>query len=176
EPHAVLPEGRFSLETPVDLPPAPAGGSLLCLQLTHAGRRGACRPRRLGADLPLPAAEGWPLVSASPVPHAPWMPAPAELDRAGMDVLRDAFAAAAARAAALGHRMLLLDAARGGLLASFVSPLSNRRTDEHGGDLDNRLRFPLEVVRAVRAAWPADLPLAVAYSAADHLRGGLRPA
>jgi anthraniloyl-CoA monooxygenase len=176
EPHAVEPEGRFTSETPVELPPAPAGGSLLCLQLTHAGRRGACRPRRLGVDRPLPEAEAWPLVSASPLAHGPWMPVPAELDRAGMDRVRDAFAAAAGRAAELGHRMLLLDAARGGLLASFVSPLSNRRADEYGGGLEQRMRFPLDVVRAVRAAWPDDLPLAVAYSAADHLRGGLRQA
>ena len=176
EPHAVSPEGRFTPETPVELPPAPAGGSPLCLQLGHAGRRGACRPRRLGVDRPLRGSEAWPLVSASPLPHAPWMPAPAELDAEGMARVRDDFAAAACRAAELGHRILLVDAARGGLLASFVSPLSNRRRDEHGGALENRLRFPLEVVRAVRAAWPEDLPLAVAYSAADHLPGGLRPA
>src|SRR5205085_1774055 len=83
--------------------------------------------------------------------------------------------AAALAAAELGHRLLLLDCARGGLLASFVSPLSNRREDEHGGTLENRMRFPVEVVAAVREAWPQELPLAVAYSAADHLRGGLTP-
>jgi len=176
EPHAVSAEGRFTPETPVELPPPPDGGSPLCLQLTHAGRRGACRPRRLGVDLPLPEADAWPLVSASPLPHAPWMPVPAELDRAGMERVRDDFGAAATHAAELGHRMLLVDAARGGLLASFVSPLSNRRADGYGGDLEGRMRFPLEVVRAVRAAWPDDRPLAVACSAADHLRGGLRPA
>ncbi|HEY7198998.1 MAG TPA: FAD-dependent monooxygenase [Candidatus Dormibacteraeota bacterium] len=176
EPHAVSPEGRVTPETPVAPPPPPADGSLLCVQLTHAGRRGSCRPRRLGVDRPLPEREAWPLVSASAIPHAPWMPSPSALDRAGMERVRADFAAAAARAARLGHRMLLVDAARGGLLASFVSPLSNRRDDAYGGELERRMRFPLEVVRAVRAAWPDDLPLAVAYSAADHLRGGLRPA
>jgi anthraniloyl-CoA monooxygenase len=90
-----------------------------------------------------------------------------------MGQVRSDFEAAARRAAAMGHRMLLLDFARGGLLASFISPLTNRRQDEFGAGLEGRLRFPLDVLRAVRAAWPADLPLAVAYSAADHLAGGL---
>jgi anthraniloyl-CoA monooxygenase len=173
ETHAVSPEGRASPETPVELPRPPAG-SLLCLQLGHAGRRGACRPARFGVDRPLPPADAWPLVSASPIPHAPWLAVPAELDHDGMERVRADFVAAAARAASLGHRILLLDCARGGLLASFVSPLSNRRADAYGGDLEARMRFPLEVVRAVRRTWPDDLPLAVAYSASDHVRGGLR--
>lgn len=173
EPHAVSPEGRASPETPVELAP-PAGGSLLCLRIGHAGRRAACRPARFGLDRPLPPDEAWRTVSASPLPHAPWLPAPAELDRGGMDRVCADFVAAAARAAALGHRMLLVDCACGGLLASFVTPLSNRREDAYGGDLAARMRFPLEVVRAVRRTWPDDLPLAVAYSAADHVRGGLR--
>jgi anthraniloyl-CoA monooxygenase len=173
EPHAVSPEGRASPETPTDLPPPPAG-SLLCLQIGHAGRRAACRPPRSGVDRPLPEAEAWPLVSASPLPHAPWLPVPRELDREGMERVRADFVTAATTAARLGHRMLLVDCARGGLLASFVSPLSNRRADAYGGDLERRMRFPLQVVRAVREAWPEDLPLAVAYSAADHVRGGLR--
>jgi anthraniloyl-CoA monooxygenase len=104
------------------------------------------------------------------------MRTPRELDPEGMERTSAAFAAAAGHAARLGHRALLLDCSRGGLLASFVSPLSNRRLDEYGGDLTGRMRFPLMVVRAVREAWPEDLPLAVAYSAADHVRGGLRPA
>jgi anthraniloyl-CoA monooxygenase len=174
EPHAVSPEGRATPETPVALPAPPAGGSLLCLQIGHAGRRAACRPPRFGLDRPLPRAEAWPLVSASRLPYAPWLPEPRELHREGMERVRADFANAAETAARLGHRMLLVDCARGGLLASFVSPLSNRRTDQYGGDLEARMRFPLEVVRAVRQAWPDDLPLAVAYSAADHLRGGLR--
>ena len=163
--------------TPVEPhPPPPEDGSILCLRLGHAGRRGACQDRRRGVDLPLPAAEGWPLVSASPLPHAPWMPVPRELDREGMERVAADFAAAAAGAARLGHRMLLLDFAHGSLLASFVSPLANRRADEHGGGLKARMRFPLAVLDRVRAAWPEDLPLAVAYSAADHLAGGLRQA
>jgi anthraniloyl-CoA monooxygenase len=91
-----------------------------------------------------------------------------------MERVRDAFADAARRAAAAGYRMLLLNFAHGHLLASFISPLANRREDRWGGRLENRMRFPLAVLEAVRAVWPDELPLAVAYSAADHVRGGLR--
>jgi anthraniloyl-CoA monooxygenase len=173
ELHAVSPEGRLSPETPLEIAPPPPG-SPLCLQLGHAGRRASCRPARFGTDRPLPAAEGWPLVSASPIPYAPWLPVPAELDGGGMERVQAAFANAAVRAAAAGHKMLLLNYAHGHLLASFLSPLGNRREDGWGGSLENRLRFPLAVLEAVRAAWPDELPLAVAYSAADHVRGGLR--
>lgn len=83
------------------------------------------------------------------------------------------FVRAVCQAAGLGHRMVLLDFSRGGLLASFISPLSNTRQDEFGGSPENRMRFPLAVLRAVRGAWPAEQPLAVSYSAADHMRGGL---
>jgi anthraniloyl-CoA monooxygenase len=173
ELHAVLPEGRLSPETPLEIGPPPPG-SLVCLQLGHAGRRGSCRPARRGTDRPLPAAEAWPLVSASPIPYAPWLPAPAELDAGGMERVLAAFVDAARRAAAAGHRMLLLNFAHGHLLASFISPLANRREDRWGGSLENRVRFPLAALEAVRAVWPEELPLAVAYSAADHVRGGLR--
>jgi len=103
------------------------------------------------------------------------MPTPAELDREGMERVRAEFVDAAARALAAGYRVLMLDFARGGLIASFVSPLSNRRVDDFGGSPDNRLRFPLQVLQAVRAAWPLDLPLVVAYTAEDHRPGGLPP-
>ena len=173
--HAVSPEGRITLETPTDLPPPPPEGSPVCLQLGHAGRRGSCRPRRFGVDRPLPRAEAWPVFSASAIAHAPWMPAPREIDPHGMERVRAGFVAAAQRAGELGHRMLLLDFSHGGLLASFITPLANRRQDEFGGSLENRMRFPLQVLSAVRAAWPGQLPLAVAYTAADHVRGGLTP-
>ena len=173
ELHAVSPEGRTTPETPVEIRPPPQG-SLPCLQIGHAGRRGSCRPRRTGVDRPLAATEGWPVVSASPIAHAPWMPVPRELDREGMDRVCTEFVGAAQMAAGLGYRMLLLDFSRGGLLASFISPLANRRQDEFGGSLENRMRYPLEVLRAVRASWPPELPLGVAYSAADHVKGGLR--
>ena len=171
--HAVSPEGRITPETPTVITPPPPNSSLVCLRLGHAGRRGSCRPRRCGVDRPLPSAEAWPVFSASPIAHAPWMPAPGELDRQGMDRVAAAFVAAARHAEEVGHRMLLLDFAHGGLMASFISPLANRRQDEFGGSLENRMRFPLQVLNAVRAAWPLQLPLAVAYTAADHVRGGL---
>ncbi len=171
---AVSPEGRVSPETPLaeDLPPAPAG-VVVVPSLGHAGRRGATRPRRLGVDLPLPPAERWPLVSASALAYAPWMPAPAELDAEGMDRIVERFVAAARRLRRLGYRVLELDLSRGYLLASFLSPLSNRRVDEHGGDLEERLRFPLRVLGAVRAEWPEDLPLGVAVSIDDLAPGGI---
>jgi anthraniloyl-CoA monooxygenase len=175
EPHAVSPAGRLSPETPLEIAPPAAGEALLALRVLHAGRRGSCRPRRFGVDRPLRQG-GWPLASASPLPHAPWLPTPAELDQAGMETVCRDFADFAERAAEHGHRLLLLDFAHGYLLASFISPLSNRRADGYGGTLANRLRFPLEVLAAVRRSWPADLPIAVAYSADDHLRGGLSAA
>jgi anthraniloyl-CoA monooxygenase len=172
EPHAVSAEGRASPETPLAIPPPGSQEAVLCLRLSHAGARAACKPSRFGLDRPL-GKEGWPLVAASPLAYSAWQQMPEPLDRSGMLEVCDAFAAAARRAAAAGHRMLLLDFSRGGLLAGFVSPLTNRRTDDFGGPLGNRLRFPLEVLAVVRAFWPEELPLAVAYSAADHLAGGL---
>jgi anthraniloyl-CoA monooxygenase len=172
ELHAVSEAARISPETPVELPPPPAGGSPVCLRLGHAGPRGACRSPRWGLDSPL-GQGGWPLVAASAVPYSAWQQTPGELTAREIEQVRSDFEAAARRAAAIGYRMLLLDFSRGGLLASFISPLTNRRRDEFGGGLEGRLRFPLEALGAVRAAWPAALPLAVAYSAADHLPGGL---
>jgi anthraniloyl-CoA monooxygenase len=172
--HAVSPEGRVTPETPVEISSPPPDGSLVCLQIGHAGRRGSCRPLRFGVDRPLPEADAWQVVSASPIAHAPWMPVPRELGRQGMERVCIDFVAAARQAAEVGHRMLMLDFSRGGLMASFISPLSNRRQDEFGGSLENRMRYPLQVLSAVRAAWPPELPLAVAFSAADHVKGGLR--
>jgi anthraniloyl-CoA monooxygenase len=149
-------------------------GACVALRLSHAGRRGSCAPRGRGLDRPL--AWGWPLVAPSPLPYTLRSPVPEELDRAGMDAVRDAFAAAAARAAAAGFDLLVLDCADGYLLASFLSPLSNRRADGYGGELGARLRFPLEVLDAVRAAWPEERPLAVRLVADDRATGGLRPA
>ncbi|MGH8899873.1 MAG: FAD-dependent monooxygenase [Egibacteraceae bacterium] len=159
-------------------------GARVALRLSHAGRRGSCAPRGRGLDRPLnggghppgPLTSGWTLAAPSPLPYTPRSPLPEELDRAGMDAVRDAFAAAAARAGKAGFDLLVLDCADGYLLASFLSPLSNRRTDSYGGELDARLRFPLEVLDAVRTAWPEDRPLAVRLVADDRAAGGLRPA
>jgi anthraniloyl-CoA monooxygenase len=144
----------------------------LMLQLNHAGRRGATRPRREGLDRPLRDG-GWPLVSASAIPYTSRSQTPRELDRAGMDAIRDDFVRAARLAHAAGCDALLLHMGHGYLLASFLSPLANARTDEYGGSLEYHMRFPLEVFDAVRAAWPAEKPLAVALTVMDAAPSGL---
>lgn len=162
---AVSAEGRITPDTPTigDWKPA---ARPVALQLGHAGRRGACRPRSVGVDVPLH--DGWELVSASPLPYGPFGAVPRELDEDGMAALRADFVAAAMRAAALGVEILELDFAHGYLVASFLSPLSNRRTDAYGQD---RLRFPLAVLDDVRRTW--DGVLAVRLSVTDWARGGV---
>jgi anthraniloyl-CoA monooxygenase len=147
-------------------------GAKFGLQLGHAGRRGAVQPGWTPADRPL--TEGaWPLLSASALPYLPGVSAlPAELDRAGMDAVRDDFVAAAQRAARAGVDWLELQAGHGFLLSSFLSPLSNLRSDGYGGSLEARLRFPLELAAAVRAVWPAERPLSLRLSATDWVEGG----
>jgi anthraniloyl-CoA monooxygenase len=117
----------------------------------------------------------WPLVSASPLPYLPHGQVPRAMSRADMDQVRAQFAGAARMAEAAGFDMLEIHMAHGYLLASFLSPLTNVRTDGYGGGLANRLRFPLEVLDAVRAAWPAERPISVKVSAADWAPGGLEP-
>jgi anthraniloyl-CoA monooxygenase len=162
---AVSAAGRITPETPTIEEWVPAARPVL-LQLGHAGRRGACRPRSFGVDVPL--SEGWELVSASAIPFGPFSPVPKELDEEGMAAVREDFVAAAKRAAELGVDVLELDFAHGYLLASFLSPLSNRRTDAYG---DDRVRFPLEVLDAVRSTW--DGVLAVRLSVTDWASGGV---
>jgi len=142
------------------------------LQLGHAGRKGATKLMWEGIDRPLETG-GWGIVSASPIPYFPDSRVPRELDRAGMDRIIADFVAATERGVRCGFDMLELHCAHGYLLASFISPLTNRRTDAYGGPLDNRLRFPLEVFSAMRAAWPADRPMSVRISATDWEPGGL---
>ncbi|MFN7176423.1 MAG: FAD-dependent monooxygenase [Thermaurantiacus sp.] len=151
------------------------GDTKVALQLGHAGRKGSTQLGWERMDHPIadPAAN-WPLVSASPIP---WLDGesqvPAELDRAGMDRIREAFVAATQRAARAGVDLLELHCAHGYLFASFLSPLTNLRTDAYGGPVANRLRFPLEVFAAMRAAWPEDRPISVRISASDWAEGGL---
>ena len=142
--------------------------------LNHAGRRGATRPRTEGLDRPL-AAGAWPLLSASSIPYTPQSQTPKEMDRADMDRVRAAFAQAAAYARDAGFDVLIIHCGAGYLLASFISPLTNRRSDEYGGSPINRMRFPLEVLEAVRNVWPADRPLSVTFTADDCARHGLSP-
>jgi anthraniloyl-CoA monooxygenase len=149
-----------------------ASGAHAGVLLSHAGRRGSTRPRARGADLPLRAG-GWALCAPSPIAYAPRMPAPRAMDADALDRVCVAFAAAARRAAGAGFDVLELDMGHGYLLASFLSPESNRRDDDYGGDLTGRLRFPLQVLDAVREAWPEDHLLAVRLNVMDGTRHGL---
>ncbi|MCC6552615.1 MAG: bifunctional salicylyl-CoA 5-hydroxylase/oxidoreductase [Polyangiaceae bacterium] len=142
------------------------------IQLGHAGRKGSTRLLWEGMDEPLPEG-GWPLMSASAIPYGPRSPVPREMDRADMDRVVAEFVRATALSAEAGFDLLELHCAHGYLLASFISPLSNRRTDAYGGAIEGRMRFPLEVLDAVRAAWPAERPISVRVSAADWAAGGL---
>ena len=144
----------------------------ICLQLGHAGRKGATKLMWDGMDRPLEQG-GWDTISASPLPYFPDSQVPREMDRAAMDRVKQEFVAAALRGEACGFDMLELHCAHGYLLASFISPLTNARTDEYGGSLANRLRYPLEVFEAMRAAWPAHKPMSVRISATDWAAGGI---
>ena len=145
----------------------------ICLQLGHAGRKGSTQLGWEKMDHPL-ATGNWPLIAPSSVPYlAGISQPPLEMDRAAMDTVREDFVRSARLGAAAGFDMLELHMAHGYLLASFLSPLTNHRDDEYGGSIDNRLRFPLEVLDGVRAAWPADKPLSVRISATDWADGGL---
>lgn len=148
------------------------GGAKLCLQLGHAGRKGATKLMWDGMDQPLKDG-AWPLVSASAMPYFAHSQVPRAMDRADMDRVRAEFVAAAERGAAAGFDMLELHCAHGYLLASFLSPLTNTRTDDYGGSVANRLRYPLEIFAALRAVWPADRPMSVRLSATDWKDGGI---
>jgi anthraniloyl-CoA monooxygenase len=148
------------------------GAAKFCLQLGHAGRKGATKLMWEGMDQPLPQGT-WPIMSASPLPYYPESQVPREMTRAHMEQVIADFVQAAQRGHRAGFDMLELHAAHGYLLASFISPLTNQRTDEYGGALETRLRFPLEVFRAVRKAWPDEKPMSVRISATDWTDGGL---
>jgi anthraniloyl-CoA monooxygenase len=143
----------------------------LGLQLSHAGRKGSTRVLWEGEDEPL--TEGnWPLLAPSPIPYRPHNQTPREMTRADMDQVAEDFVRATAMAGEAGFDLLELHLAHGYLLASFISPLTNRRTDEYGGPLANRMRYPLEIVTRVRAGWPQAKPLSVRISATDWAPGG----
>lgn len=147
-------------------------GAVPGIQLAHAGRKASTDiPWRGGA--PLTAKTGaWLPVAPSPVPFGPGHGVPRELTAADLDEIEDQFAAATRRALAAGFRVVEIHMAHGYLLHEFLSPLANQRTDEFGGLLENRLRFPLRIARRVRVEWPAELPLFVRISATDWVPGG----
>jgi anthraniloyl-CoA monooxygenase len=165
-----LPEHRTAWKRIVDYvhgrTPAKIG-----MQLGHAGPKGSTQLGWQEADEPLPSGN-WPLIAPSPIPYGPNNQVPRAMTRADMDRVRDDFVRATRWAAECGFDWLELHCAHGYLLSAFLCPLTNRRTDEYGGSLANRCRFPLEVFTAMRTAWPQDKPMSVRISAHDWAPGG----
>ncbi|MFW6152733.1 MAG: bifunctional salicylyl-CoA 5-hydroxylase/oxidoreductase, partial [Halobacteriota archaeon] len=151
-----------------------AGGTRVGVHLAHAGRRGAMRDRRYGLDRPLPASEAWELVAPSAKPYTPDGRVPVAMDEGALETVREAHVSATERALAAGFDYLQLHVGHGYLLSSFLSPLVNERDDAYGGDLAGRMRFPLEVFDAMRAAWPDDRPMGVTLQATDWNLNGLK--
>jgi 2,4-dienoyl-CoA reductase-like NADH-dependent reductase (Old Yellow Enzyme family) len=148
-------------------------GAVAGIQLAHAGRKGSCDvPWNGGASLKTPEQGGWTVVGPSPLPFNEGDPVPVPLDEAGIDGVVAAFEAAARRALAAGFQVIEIHAAHGYLLHEFLSPLTNHRTDQYGGSLENRMRLVLRVARAVRTLMPDELPLFVRISATDWAEGG----
>lgn len=145
------------------------------IQLGHAGRKAATtRPWDRDDNEPLTPEEGaWPIIAPSPIPYFPHSQVPREMDRRDMDKVLEDYVRAAHMAEEAGFDWLELHCAHGYLLGTFISPLTNQRTDEYGGSLENRMRFPLEVFDAIRAVWPAHKPMSVRISAVDWAPGGM---
>ena len=141
------------------------------IQMGHSGPKGSTQRLWEKADYPLEEGN-WEILAPSPSPYLPESQIPREMTRADMDQVREEFCAATRNAEAAGFDWLELHMAHGYLLASFLSPLTNRRSDEYGGTLENRLRFPMEVFRAIRAIWPEEKPISVRISATDWAPGG----
>lgn len=186
EATAVLPEGRitygdaglYSDETEVAMAGVLASVRRwstmpIAIQLAHAGRKASCEKPWLGGLQIAPGqANGWQTVAPSALPFATGQNAPTALDHAGLAHIKQAFAETAQRAARIGIDAAQIHAAHGYLLHQFLSPLSNQRTDDYGGSLDNRMRFPLQVFDAVRAAFPAERPVTMRVSGTDWAEGG----
>lgn len=185
QPIAVSPDGRITMGTPALYSDAQQSAWTAILQavrgdthakvgveLIHAGRRGAAQSRVHGLDRPLTRG-AWPLLAASAIPYASNSQTPKAMDRSERDTVCQAFVAAAKRADAARFDALSINMAHGYLLSSFLSPLTNQRDDEYGGSAENRMRFPLEVFDAVRAAWPHKKPLFVSLNATDWHKGGV---
>ena len=143
-----------------------------CLQLGHSGRKGSTRASLETSDIPMEEGN-WEVIGPSALPHRPFMQVPRAMTREDMDKVVHDFARATRMAVEAGFDMLELHCAHGYLLSSFLTPLANRRTDEYGGCLENRLRFPLEVFHAMRETWPQDRPISVRISATDWAPGGV---
>ena len=143
----------------------------ICLQLGHSGRKGSVQLPWEGTDIPLN--KSWERLGPSPVEYGPTLPRPREMSKADMETIKEEFVHATRLGEQAGFDMIELHCAHGYLLSSFLTPVSNRRTDEYGGSTGNRIRYPLEVFTAMRAAWPADKPMSVRVSATDWVEDGL---
>jgi anthraniloyl-CoA monooxygenase len=148
----------------------------LCIQIGHAGRKAStCLPWQAGGiDAPLPAGN-WPILAPSAIPYKPASQTPKAMDEADLAMVKAQFVASAEMALRAGADMIELHAAHGYLIGSFISPVTNKRTDAYGGPLENRMRYPLEVFAAMRAVWPDDRPMSVRISAHDWIDGGVTP-
>lgn len=149
-------------------------GSVPAIQLAHAGRKASTQPPWLGSNALAADAGAWPTVAPSPIPFGN-LATPAELTIPEIHQVTEAFAAAAKRALEAGFEIAELHGAHGYLIHEFLSPLANRRTDQYGGSLENRMRFAVEVTDAVRKVWPDHLPLFLRISASDWEEGGWTP-
>lgn len=147
-------------------------GTPIAIQLAHAGRKASSHSPWEGGKLIAPEAGGWLPIAPSALPFSTSEPPPREMNTADLARVREAFVQAARRCERLGIDAIELHAAHGYLLHTFLSPLSNRRSDDYGGSLENRMRFPLQVFSAVREAWPEAKPLGVRISASDWIEGG----
>ncbi len=146
--------------------------SKIGMQLGHAGRKASTKVMWEGSDRPLESGN-WPIMSASPLPYFPDSQVPREMDRSDMDAVKADYVRSARWADEAGFDLLEVHMAHGYLLASFISPLTNVRKDAYGGSREARMRYPLEVLEAVRSVWPKHKPLSVRISATDWLPGGI---
>ena len=144
----------------------------ICLQLGHSGRKGSTKRMWEGMDEPLDA-DNWEVIGPSALPFAARNQVPRAMTRVDMDAVRAAFVRATEMGADADFDMIELHCAHGYLLSSFITPLSNNRTDEYGGALENRMRYPLEVFTAMRSVWPQEKPMSVRISATDWVEGGV---
>jgi len=149
-----------------------ANGAAPGIQLAHAGRKASTATPWSGGGILTECAGGWQTVAPSPIPFQPGAPSPHEISAAEIAAIVGSFRAAALRAREAGFEVAEIHAAHGYLIHQFLSPLSNHRTDEYGGAFENRVRFAIEVIRAVRSAWPESLPLLLRISATDWVEGG----
>jgi anthraniloyl-CoA monooxygenase len=150
------------------------GGCAMAAQLGHSGRKGSTKLMWLGIDQPLEE-DNWEVIAPSPIPYSELNQVPREMTRADMVEVTDQFVSATRGALDAGFDLLEIHCAHGYLLSSFLSPVTNRRSDEYGGSLADRARFPLQVFDACRAVWPAERPMSVRISATDWVQGGFDP-